>query len=451
MGLKCVSRSSCIRFLKRLFLSLIFLSFTAVVLYSNFGWVLMEYQVYKPCNLEKINYRDKSLGDFFLESPLAACDDWNTMVSFDSRGLQKDDDVIKSYGFLSEEVDCEYSLIPRKDKGEVLRFKFKPLSSTISADFCFVRCFHNKTNIVYQGIHYRVGRLTKGGIFQDEGQDRPSILIILLDSVSRLVAERTLPNTMKYLRDRLHVYEMKGYTKIGDNSQPNFVALMTGKFQYETVMRPSMDYPWLFRQIINKGYMTCYADDWDPALPGYFFKLPEYDHYMIHSSFYHASLMENATSFVKDSKGNTRRFHQIVAVMTHPFQKVIAPVTHFPISRQRASKRRKSQHYMVDHINEMLSNYKNECMELTLININYAKIQYVPREHKVFQESVRYVVTVQTAPGDGIFRATAERYNSSTINILGDVNRLNAYGAQSNCIEDRILKLYCYWYTLALF
>jgi hypothetical protein len=56
-----------------------------------------------------------------------------------------------------------------------------------------------------------------------------------------------------------------------------------------------------------------------------------------------------------------------------------------------------------------------------------------------------YVVLIETAPGGALFEATVRQLiKKNTFQMLGIVSRINTYWSQSTCINDPILKMYCY-------
>ena len=612
--------------IKRLFLVLLVLGIAVPILYSQLSWIFMPYNVYRPCNFDNVNYFDSSLAGAFYKAEDVKCERWESFVDFDEKGvLQINRTVLETYGFDNySHISCRYIPIERKSKKTKLNQKFLHLPAFIPSDFCFVRCYYNNethTSVVYQNIHYKVEANMKFETRQimKEEPGRPSIIVFVLDSVSRLVAENALPKTMQYFRDHLNAFDMKGYTKIGDNSQPNYLALVTGKFQYEVILKPSLDFPWLFREMRNRGYIDSYSDDWDPALPGFAFKLPEYAHDMSFETYFHAERNENMSQFVKDIKGKMHHenphflcvgnqfrpfvlidyFQQfinkhpdaakfmfmwqneishggpnylhliddklykffenlktrgklnntfILLMSDHgprygpileydlirktnvmPLLSIVVPenvksrypdlhqnikqnmdklttpfdvfrtlsdiiTTNYDYSPSSSSNiydkylsrgislfdkipsdrscfdasipenycpcytfstvsvdnigPREVADFLIAHINEKLnSSASDNCMKLKLVRILSAQIQHVPRDHMRWANSVRYVVRIETVPGPGIFQATADRYNATAINVIGDVNRMNAYGNQSHCVEDKILKLYCYCRT----
>ncbi|XP_053945263.1 uncharacterized protein LOC128854859 [Anastrepha ludens] len=98
---------------------------------------------------------------------------------------------------------------------------------------------------------------------------KPSVLLLGIDSVSRINLRRTMPETFKYLQNN-RWFEMQGYNKVGDNTFPNLMALMasynsttaTDKCKPKSVgglNKPICNLIWNnFKQF---GYKTAYAED----------------------------------------------------------------------------------------------------------------------------------------------------------------------------------------------
>ncbi|XP_015185478.1 PREDICTED: uncharacterized protein LOC107071205 isoform X1 [Polistes dominula] len=94
-----------------------------------------------------------------------------------------------------------------------------------------------------------------------------SILVLGIDSVSRLNFQRSMPMTEKYLRETGWI-NLKGYNKMGDNTFPNLMAILTGQNQEQAYSRckPSEAYkldhcPFLWYNFRNAGYVTAYGED----------------------------------------------------------------------------------------------------------------------------------------------------------------------------------------------
>ncbi|XP_068151113.1 uncharacterized protein [Drosophila tropicalis] len=101
--------------------------------------------------------------------------------------------------------------------------------------------------------------------------------------------------------------------------------------------------------------------------------------------------------------------------------------------------------FLVRLINERLKSH-SQCRTLYLNSILKAFIAAPHRQ--VLKESendyaVDILVRLQTKPGLAIFESTV-RISEISINPTGTISRINLYGNQSYCINDPILKLYCY-------
>lgn len=95
---------------------------------------------------------------------------------------------------------------------------------------CKLRPNSNKSSsTVYKDIHAMV--IDKGQRrFQNADiPDKPSVLIISIDSLSRLNLIRSMPITHRLLETRGFM-SLDGYTKVADNTFPNVVPILTGMF-----------------------------------------------------------------------------------------------------------------------------------------------------------------------------------------------------------------------------
>lgn len=97
--------------------------------------------------------------------------------------------------------------------------------------------------------------------------NRPSVLILGLDSISRLNLIRTMPVTVSLLR-RTGWLELQGYNKVGDNTFPNVMAMLTGmspellrKHCWKNAETKLDECPIIWKEFQAKGYITAYAED----------------------------------------------------------------------------------------------------------------------------------------------------------------------------------------------
>lgn len=94
-----------------------------------------------------------------------------------------------------------------------------------------------------------------------------SVLMIGIDSVSRLNFYRTMPLTAQYFKRR-NWKEMRGYNKVGDNTFPNMMAFLTGLDEPTAFSRciPETPYgldncPFIWKSFRDAGYVTAFGED----------------------------------------------------------------------------------------------------------------------------------------------------------------------------------------------
>lgn len=97
-------------------------------------------------------------------------------------------------------------------------------------------------------------------------ETKPNILLIGIDSVSRLNIYRTMPKTVKYLHDFGYI-SYQGYNKVEDNTFPNLMAILTGS-NFTTTVNYCNPYNgnlskcnFIWNDFKKLGYITAYAED----------------------------------------------------------------------------------------------------------------------------------------------------------------------------------------------
>ncbi|OXA51113.1 hypothetical protein Fcan01_14295 [Folsomia candida] len=126
--------------------------------------------------------------------------------------------------------------------------------------------------------------------------EKLNLLVIGLDSTSQQNFIRRMPKSLEYVTTTLDAVRLDGYVKVGENTLPNLVPLLTGigleEFRELCVMKnPPMesaihldDCPFIWKQFQAAGYRTVYAED--EVSTGIFnlvfshaFQQPPTDHY----------------------------------------------------------------------------------------------------------------------------------------------------------------------------
>ncbi|KAH7952692.1 hypothetical protein HPB49_000420 [Dermacentor silvarum] len=115
------------------------------------------------------------------------------------------------------------------------------------------------------------------------GDDRTiSVLILGLDSTSRMNFHRHMVKTGQYLKDELGAFEFLALNKVEENSFPNLIPLLTGMAgsEAENIYRRYGKFdvlPLVWKTYKLKGYTTLFMDEWQAA--GTFF-YPNYAGFM---------------------------------------------------------------------------------------------------------------------------------------------------------------------------
>ncbi|XP_063240484.1 uncharacterized protein LOC134541181 [Bacillus rossius redtenbacheri] len=190
-----------------------------------------------------------------------------------------------------DQLSCCYSAVTRVDgdadadnRYSISTCRYFQGESTLEEDteFIYVRCFSRVIFSMevekYRAMHAIVSRkkdvrkrLKEYEKSRGAAGRRLSVLLLGIDSCSRLNLLRTMPRTSALLRGRGWL-ELRGYTKVGANTLPNFMALLAG-LKGATSFGPCMPHarspvdscPFLWRELARRGYATALAED-EPRL-----------------------------------------------------------------------------------------------------------------------------------------------------------------------------------------
>ncbi|EDW53258.1 GM12729 [Drosophila sechellia] len=106
------------------------------------------------------------------------------------------------------------------------------------------------------------------GLSLEPSKRKPSVLMFGIDSLSRINLRRTMPKVYKFLT-RDGWFEQQGYNKIGDNTFPNLLAILTG-YNPESAIERVCNWhedgcldrtPFIWHYFRNASYLTAYAED----------------------------------------------------------------------------------------------------------------------------------------------------------------------------------------------
>ncbi|XP_018784187.1 PREDICTED: uncharacterized protein LOC108965952 [Bactrocera latifrons] len=194
--------------------------------------------------------------------------------------------TVKPLNATATDVRCCYRQIVRAGRGGSADSKYNLLNCVtfhqdflvpLHIDFIITECYlgaNDKNPLQKDAFSFiQVTKKTNSTINTNEtkvsGKRKPSVLLIGIDAVSRINLRRTMPQTFKYLQMNQWA-ELLGYNKIGDNTFPNLMALLTS---YNLTMAQAKCLPkavgglnnplcnFIWNDFKRFGYKTAYAED----------------------------------------------------------------------------------------------------------------------------------------------------------------------------------------------
>ncbi|KAK3094709.1 hypothetical protein FSP39_005304 [Pinctada imbricata] len=151
------------------------------------------------------------------------------------------------------------------------------VSIEMKDDFVRVFCYTNGGGKIYTNYHQFIllkddveARCSKS--FQKHKNNKDlretlNVIMIGVDSISRLNFMRYMQKTRSYLLNDLEAVELTGYNKVADNTFVNIVPMTLGKFLEEVPWNEKMNktpfdnYNFIWKQFGSRGYRTLYAED----------------------------------------------------------------------------------------------------------------------------------------------------------------------------------------------
>lgn len=138
-----------------------------------------------------------------------------------------------------------------------------PIESSVAVthDIIKVEC-RSPFNSIYSNVHHIIQPVPKS-----VKTDKPSILLLGIDGMSKLNFMRSMPKTFTYLESYDWI-GLKGYNKIEDNTYPNLMAFLTGqnwtdsdKLCDPTVIGKLDGCNFIWKEFKKLGYTTAYGED----------------------------------------------------------------------------------------------------------------------------------------------------------------------------------------------
>ncbi|XP_017081490.2 uncharacterized protein LOC108114855 [Drosophila eugracilis] len=191
--------------------------------------------------------------------------------------------ILKAKG--NATLQCEYQEIKRDKTAKIpdnnykilhsrpiKQHQFVPNNTDFMITSCYVKDAKNHRKLLQKdAITFIEDRISEDNVkdfIKTQSVDpKPSVLIMGLDSTSRINIRRTMPLVYKYVTQP-GWFEMEGYNKVGDNTFPNLLAVLTGQSEEAVrkicdVKKPgcldSLNFIW--KRFKSANYTTAIAED----------------------------------------------------------------------------------------------------------------------------------------------------------------------------------------------
>ncbi|XP_077296477.1 uncharacterized protein LOC143918426 [Arctopsyche grandis] len=141
-------------------------------------------------------------------------------------------------------------------------------STNVFDEFVRVECTYKGSDI-YKDFHsfVMIKNIAEDVSATKRNEYSYNVLVLGIDAVSRLNFHRTMPKTLKILKS-MGAIEFRGYNKVGDNTYPNLVPVLSGlsesELQDHCLPRNDSTYddcPFIWKKYKESGYMTAFAED----------------------------------------------------------------------------------------------------------------------------------------------------------------------------------------------
>ncbi|XP_050522148.1 uncharacterized protein LOC126894884 isoform X2 [Daktulosphaira vitifoliae] len=185
--------------------------------------------------------------------------DMNTgLLQFNKSGFKESGYSLKSNG-----LKCNYQEIyrPKNDDFHVIYGPQIPIIDLHEpqTDFVFVSCVNFIGLTVYSNFHAYARRRPEVRKFKNH--DELGVAVIGIDSISRLNFMRQMPKSYNFLTKEIDGDVMYGFTKVGENTFPNVIPMLTGRPFLTEHNNRFDDWPYIWKDFFREKVATLYAED----------------------------------------------------------------------------------------------------------------------------------------------------------------------------------------------
>ncbi|KAL0273994.1 UNVERIFIED_CONTAM: hypothetical protein PYX00_006541 [Menopon gallinae] len=206
------------------------------------------------------------LHHFRTPRPISCRSTIPVLTFIDEHGfLRYNRSAFEESGYLIDGLKCYYQEITRMESSDekISYGEEMPMTGEDKprTDFVFVYCRkYLWLPNVYSMYHAFAQKKDTARTFRDEAE--VGVAVVGFDSVSRLNFMRQLPQSYHYITNNMNGVVLKGFNKVGENTFPNLIAMLTGNMPRAEWSRPTFDdWPFLWNALNADGVATFYGED----------------------------------------------------------------------------------------------------------------------------------------------------------------------------------------------
>ncbi|KAK3084168.1 hypothetical protein FSP39_009347 [Pinctada imbricata] len=423
----------------------------------NHSTITVKSKKKEACRIPQIDPLHEEYRHLIQPKEIIRCDDIISLTYKNGSYIFVNNTAKLKLGLSKNFSHCVYNEIYRPRKGKDHNY-YQHLNSSVTfkaftkvnSEFVRVLCYNYHKEVIHKNFFAFVPKIHTRGT-NSCGVKKPNVVLLGVDSTSRWNSMRYLPETRRLLKD-VGAIEMTGYSAVGHNTFENMVPLLTGKSADELGWNDTKkgklfdEFDIIWKEFKKEGYKTLFIED----TPDYgMFDYGKDGFRDFPTDFFNRHL------FVAISRETLIAILGKTSTKDNPGIDLLTPVPRgrncddagiprdccpcktreeiplTPILRQIA------EITCVGKINSILEAYADKCVNVQLQNISEA-YSVINTHYKDVKEFV-----FSTAPGNAKFQVQV-RKTTNNFQIIGDITRINRYNDQSHCVQDYIVKNYCF-------
>ncbi|KAF8784382.1 uncharacterized protein LOC129958501 [Argiope bruennichi] len=234
------------------------------------------------CRIPKYDPFDFTVRRYYIKTPYTYnCGPKKPIFHIQKEGVVTvdEEELYRQHKIRMDQMDCYFNPIIRKNRGRKPDDNFylgrehdMIFNLPIEDDFILLKCKNeNKTFIetplLLTPIKTKVEVRSENNLKKNFNlKEKLNVIIVGIDSISKLNFVRYFQNTLKYLRTDVSAIELHGFVKVADNTYPNLIPFLTGRHRNHFKAKERRygffdDVDFIWKRYAAVGYRTLFSED----------------------------------------------------------------------------------------------------------------------------------------------------------------------------------------------